>query len=70
MFKETKGRSGFIRCSEEIEEDCFEQKFIGEKQEFEVITVSRCQKVMVSALLLGLEGIFFLFLKAGYEIPM
>lgn len=50
-----------MRFEKEIGKNCFEQKFIGEEQEFEVVTVSIGCK--------GWKGSSF-FLKAGDEIPM
>lgn len=59
----TKGRLAFTRFQEETGEDGFEQKFIGEEQESEIVAVSHWLQVVVSALLLGQEGNFLPFLK-------
>lgn len=48
-----------------MRESCFEQKFIGEEQEFEIVEVSHWLQAKVSALLLGQRETFPLFLKSS-----
>lgn len=51
--KEMKGWSAFISFSGGNWEGCFEQKFIGGEQEFEVLVVSHSLQVVGSVLYLG-----------------
>lgn len=51
---ENKGGLAFIRFWEDIGEGCFEQKFIGEEQEFKVVVAASGQQVFLE------KGGFFL----------
>ena len=62
-----KERNLFYTRKEEIWEGCFEQKFIGEGQGFEVVMVSHWLRAVVSVLLLGHGEIFLLFVKSRWN---